>query len=269
MVEIRKLHAEFVGSDGYGVRLRIPQRPKQVGPPPPRPGWKSRHQRFERRLKDFPPPTPQDTPCVLWQGAVDHYGYGSIKQYFPDGSRRTVKVHRWIMEMAEGRLLHPAETILHLCDNPPCFRVSHLRIGTIAENNADARAKGRASKPPINRLFGTANPNTKISPVERVNVFSKWMAGASMHALAAEYGVSSQRIHAICRIFRDDHRAWQAIFLDLMDEGHDPEVLCARMNVDSRSARWDLFQAVDLRSEAALAPLPEHNAAVKAPLPEV
>ncbi len=259
MVEIRKLRNEIVGSDGFALQLRIPRKPgpqkrKITGfgeyePYLPIPS-KSRNRRFERRLKDFPPPTPQDTPCVLWQGAVDHYGYGSIKQYFPDGSRRTVKVHRWIMEQAEGRLLLPQETILHLCDNPPCFRVSHLRVGTIAENNADARAKGRASKPPINRLFGTRNPNTKVTPVQRVEVFEKWLAGTSMHVLAAEYGVSSQRIHAICRIFRDDPRAWQATFALLVEEGHDPISLCVRMEIDPSGTRWDLFEQVDLRSAA-------------------
>jgi hypothetical protein len=33
--------------------------------------------------------------------------------------------------------------VLHDCDNPPCFRLDHLRLGTHAENMADMRAKGR------------------------------------------------------------------------------------------------------------------------------
>lgn len=249
MVEIRKLRNEFTGASGFAVNLRIPR--KQVGGPPPAPaGWRSRIQRFERKLVDYPPPTPQPTPCVLWQGAVDHYGYGSMKQYFPNGGKRTVKAHRWIMEQAEGRVLLPSETILHLCDNPPCFRVSHLKIGTIAENNADARAKGRASKPPVNRLFGNANPNTKVTPVQRVDVFEKWMAGESMHALAAEYSVSSQRIHAICKIFRDDMKAVMATIANLIAAGHDPVGLCERVGWDPERTAWQQFEQVDLRSAA-------------------
>lgn len=161
MVQIRKLHPEFVGPDGHSVRLRIPKKP---APPTERPLRRSDGRRkvvYTRRLVDYPPPTPQPTPCVLWQGAVDAYGYGSMKQYFPNGHKRTVKVHRWVIEQAEDRLLNPAETVLHLCDNPPCYRVSHLKVGTIAENNADARAKGRAKPPPINRFYGADNPNSK------------------------------------------------------------------------------------------------------------
>lgn len=43
--------------------------------------------------------------------------------------------------------------VLHRCDNPKCIRVSHLFLGTIADNNHDAKAKGRCVEPPN----GTAN----------------------------------------------------------------------------------------------------------------
>lgn len=199
MVQIRKLDNGFTGSDGFYAKLRIPRKGEHASvtrPPAPR------RQRFERKLKDFPPPTPQPTPCRLWQGPLDHYGYGAMKLVLPNGVRKSMKVHRWVMEEAEGRFLRPEETILHLCDNPPCFRIDHLRIGTIAENNADMRAKGRGVAPPVNRLFGDANPNTKITPAQREEVFEKWQAGSSTRTLAAEYGVSQQRIHAIVKMIR-------------------------------------------------------------------
>ena len=33
--------------------------------------------------------------------------------------------------------------VMHLCDNPPCYRYSHLIVGTNADNTADMIAKGR------------------------------------------------------------------------------------------------------------------------------
>ena len=94
-----------------------------------------------RRLADHPAPTPQPTPCRLWQGATDRSGYGKMKQAV-DGVRKTVFVHRWVMEQALGRRLSPDEVILHACDNPPCFRVDHLSVGSVQDNNADMFAQG-------------------------------------------------------------------------------------------------------------------------------
>jgi hypothetical protein len=33
--------------------------------------------------------------------------------------------------------------VLHACDNPGCVRPDHLYIGTVADNNRDARERGR------------------------------------------------------------------------------------------------------------------------------
>jgi hypothetical protein len=45
---------------------------------------------------------------------------------------------------AHGTLPPPDKPcILHTCDNPPCENSEHLWAGTRADNNADARAKGR------------------------------------------------------------------------------------------------------------------------------
>lgn len=249
MVEIRRLHPEFLGKDGYAVRLRIPR--KQV-PDRFRAKDGRRRDRWERRLTDHPPPTPQPTPCRLWQGPVDKYGYGSMKQYLPNGHRRTVKAHRWVVEQIHG-FLAPDQVVLHLCDNRLCFRYDHLRIGTVAENNADMKAKGRAKPPPVNRLFGKSNPNTKLDPIKRIDVFDEWLAGTPMHPLAAKYGVSSQRVHAICKVFRQDDRAWQSAFARLVHQGHDPIALCERLGLDPRQTDWGLFEPFDMRSVAPVA----------------
>lgn len=120
-----------------------------------------------RYLRDFPAPTPQSTPCRLAQGGLDVYGYGAKKIYV-DGTRKSKKLHRWVIEQVLGRELAAHETVLHLCDNTACFRYDHLRVGTVQENNADMFAKGRAKPPPINRFYGEANPNSKAKRNARV-----------------------------------------------------------------------------------------------------
>ena len=108
----------------------------------------------ERRLADYPPPTPQPTPCRLWQGAVHSSGYGVLvgRSHLPE--RRTtgtpspsksnkMYAHRWVWEAANGPI--PAGMVVrHRCDNRLCYRLSHLELGTVAENNADMIERGHA-----------------------------------------------------------------------------------------------------------------------------
>lgn len=95
-----------------------------------------------RRNADHPAPTPQPTPCRLWQGSLDRDGYGV--RSVDDGRR--VRLHRWIYELIHGP--QPGKVIRHLCDNRPCYRLEHLIAGTVAENNADIRAAGRLGPAP-------------------------------------------------------------------------------------------------------------------------
>ena len=42
---------------------------------------------------------------------------------------------------------------MHLCDNPPCYNVNHLKVGTTAENNADMARKGRSRNQNSKKTF--------------------------------------------------------------------------------------------------------------------
>jgi hypothetical protein len=68
--------------------------------------------------------------CEIWQGAKDKDGYGLVKI-----RGKQMKAHRVAKEIEVGRKLKKEECVMHLCDNPSCFRKEHLKVGTVAQNN--------------------------------------------------------------------------------------------------------------------------------------
>ena len=75
----------------------------------------------------------------MWTGARDPKGYGW--KWF---NGKAWRVHRLAWVQANGPIpvgLH----VLHLCDNPACYEVGHLTLGTHADNMADMKAKGRSA----------------------------------------------------------------------------------------------------------------------------
>lgn len=76
--------------------------------------------------------------CLVWTGERNRGGYGQIRD---GGPKVPVHVAAWrllVGPVPEGK------KVLHRCDNPPCWEVSHLWIGTQKDNVADMWAKGRA-----------------------------------------------------------------------------------------------------------------------------
>lgn len=77
------------------------------------------------------------TSCVEWQGARTDSGYG----HFGRGGK-TWLVHRAVYEAIYGPI-PDGLFVLHACDNPPCYNLEHLFLGTAGDNIRDAVAKGR------------------------------------------------------------------------------------------------------------------------------
>lgn len=143
-----------------------------------------------RRLKDFLPPTPQPTHCVLWQGTCDKDGYGIRQVKDSTGTWSIISMHRWIVEQYIGRKLRKTDVVLHACDNPPCFRLDHLSIGTIWSNNRDMVSKGRNSPPPRNVFHGESHPMSKLT-IEKVRLIRMRVShGESRTAVAERYGIA-------------------------------------------------------------------------------
>lgn len=87
------------------------------------------------------PPCPP-TPCREWRGSVDSDGYG-MKRF--NGKKRGV--HRWVYSRVNGGFRGIiGKKVLHLCDNPKCYRYDHLWAGTQTTNMVDRHAKGRDAR---------------------------------------------------------------------------------------------------------------------------
>ena len=75
--------------------------------------------------------------CVEWTGARDKKGYGKRSR-----NNKMGYVHRQAWEDAFGPIPQGLR-VLHKCDNPPCYNLDHLFLGTQGDNMRDAARKGR------------------------------------------------------------------------------------------------------------------------------
>jgi hypothetical protein len=176
MVVIRRLQPS--------VKIALPAKPKRARP--------SQAKVQRRTLAEYPPPTPQPTPCRLWQGAVDRFGYGRMKR-----GDKTVRVYRWVVEQALGRKLRRDEFVLHACDNPPCYRLDHLSVGSALDNNRDMMTKGRFVPPPVTKLLGAMHPQAKFTAMQAARIRHDYRTGVRAKTLAGQYGVDVRTIRRL------------------------------------------------------------------------
>lgn len=80
----------------------------------------------------------QLSPCVEWPGTKTTRGYGQKRH---DG--RMQYVTRLIWEAVYDEKIPDGMHVCHKCDNPSCYTIEHLFLGTRSQNMQDAIDKGR------------------------------------------------------------------------------------------------------------------------------
>ena len=84
------------------------------------------------------------TGCLEWTsfGKQGKWSYGFFRV---TRDKPQVLAHRYAWILTYGKIPENM-CVLHVCDNPRCVEVKHLRLGTHQENMADRDAKGRCAK---------------------------------------------------------------------------------------------------------------------------
>lgn len=162
-----------------------------------RTGCPNTHPRSDRQVilrsnTTHPTPTPLATHCRLWQGSLNSKGYGR-KWVFGIGM---VPMHRWVMAQVYGWGAISDKVVMHLCDQPLCYRFDHLRLGDHADNSQDMMAKGRG--------VGQFRPNSgwtlKLSVEDVREIRRAYEAGeATQSELGRMFGVHRTTILRIIR----------------------------------------------------------------------
>lgn len=75
--------------------------------------------------------------CMEWDGPKNRAGYGQTKSDY-----KFWLVHRLAWTLVNGPIPE-GMLVCHKCDNPACFDVDHLFLGTHQDNRLDCIAKGR------------------------------------------------------------------------------------------------------------------------------
>ena len=147
----------------------------------------------------------QSAKCIEYWGCKNESGYGFLSR--KKVSKNPILAHRYAYAIAHNVSLESFKNlaVMHLCDNPACINPQHLILGTLAENNADMKRKGRASKThqPKGEQHGNARFTEEQDKYIRDNYHPRDKIFGGL-ALAKKFNTSYRRIWAIA-----NNREWK------------------------------------------------------------
>lgn len=131
-------------------------------------------------------------PCKVWGGYRNNKGYGVSSS----GGKR-VYVHRLEWQRANGSI--PAGMcVCHRCDNPACYEITHLFLGSKADNSRDMVAKSRSAS-------GERHSQVKLTAAQVRDMRRAYaLGGTTQAALCRQYRVSSAHV---CNILKGKYWA--------------------------------------------------------------
>lgn len=133
--------------------------------------------------------------CIIWKGSfvrknANGKGYGY--KYDPKMKRMRL-AHRLIYEENHGIKLKSKQVLLHLCDNPSCVNLNHLKLGTQSDNIGDCVSKRR-------NAFGEKHGSSKLT-WEEIDLIKRLYATkrASQRVIAQIFNMNQA---TICEIIK-------------------------------------------------------------------
>lgn len=133
--------------------------------------------------------------CWLWTGSRTGSWKGGQHGQFSLYHGEHIYAHRLSYLLFNGPI-PDGRIVRHACDVGYCVRPSHLLSGTQKDNLRDAVERHRLPK---YRL------GTKLSPEQVIEIRHERMRGATLQAIADEYGVSKACISQTVNLRRRQH----------------------------------------------------------------
>ncbi len=126
--------------------------------------------------------------CWIWTASTWTNGYGAIRT----ATKYQALAHRVSYELYRGPI--PAGLwVLHHCDVRCCVNPAHLYLGTIAENTADMRRRGRRY-----RAIGELSTSVKITEATAREIIGSYSSGERQCDIARRLGVAIHIVNNIC-----------------------------------------------------------------------
>ena len=100
-------------------------------------GWTPR---FENPAEALAQRSEWQADCLVWTGYINDWGYGVIRV-----EDKAVSTHRYAWQLANGPIPEGME-LDHICHNPACCNVAHLRIASREQNAQNLSGAMRTNK---------------------------------------------------------------------------------------------------------------------------
>lgn len=138
----------------------------------------------------------QESGCIFWMKGKNRWGYGYLWR-----NGKTIRTHRFILELKLGRPIKKGMLACHTCHNRLCINEEHLYEGTPLSNMQDMKNAGRAIY-----AKGSNNGGAKLNEQQVLEIREKLAQGKTGISLAAEYNVCKANIS-----FIKNNKRWQHI----------------------------------------------------------
>jgi len=129
--------------------------------------------------------------CWEWKRPPAKTGYGQLNI-----GGKPITSHRLSWIINKGKIPR-GMCVCHHCDNRRCVRPDHLFLGTISDNNADMKKKGRARG---GSLPGELSPHAKLTFKKAEAIRREYdpnVRGKTGVSLARKYGVGESTVYRV------------------------------------------------------------------------